>query len=87
MDYLEQSFSVKFEYRVYFTSGFFQRSNELLDGFFKKGLVADTKQKVFFVVDQGVSDAFPELVESIKDYFKQYPSVRLAGEPLVIPGG
>jgi 3-dehydroquinate synthase len=34
-----------------------------------------------------VSDAFPELVESIKDYFKQYPSVRLAGEPLVIPGG
>jgi 3-dehydroquinate synthase len=98
MDYLEQSFSVKFEYKVYFTSGLFEPGNILLDEFLKKGAVPGIHQKIFFVIDQGVADAHPGLPEKITAWFRhqadRLPSstlalhpVELAGAFLLIPGG
>lgn len=87
MDYLAQSFSVHFEYRVYFTAGIFDADNETLYSFLKERTVPETIQKILFVIDQGVSDTHPRLQEDISRYFKRYPVVQLAEELLIVPGG
>jgi 3-dehydroquinate synthase len=87
MDYLEQSFSVKFEYRVYFTSGLFQDHNTILSQFLCERTVAGTNQKILFVIDKGVSDAHPSLSADIRQYFSKYDTVGLAGDLLIVPGG
>lgn len=46
------------------------------------------KAKAFFVVDSGVADAFPNLLNDITDYAKAYENkFLLNSEPLVVPGG
>lgn len=87
MDYLEQSFSVKFEYRVHFTSGLFQDHNTILSQFLRERTVAGTNQKILFVIDKGVSDAHPSLCADIRQYFSKYDNVALAGDLLIVPGG
>jgi 3-dehydroquinate synthase len=81
MRYLQQSFDVKFEYKVFFSSGLFEPSNTLLNDFLKGD---DIVRKIFFVVDGGIGD---ELQQKIKNYFKIYQSVELIPEILVLPGG
>ncbi len=87
MDYLEQSFNVKFEYRVHFTSGLFQDTNPLLGEFLRGRTVAGTRQKILFVIDAGVSDAHPSLEKSIRRYFSRHEAVGLVDKMLIIPGG
>jgi 3-dehydroquinate synthase len=87
MDYLAQSFSVRFEYRVYFTSGVFEEDNSVLHSFLKERLVPETVQKILFVIDQGVSDKHPRLQQDIAGYFNRHPEVQLVRELLLIPGG
>ncbi len=87
MDYLAQSFSVRFEYRVYFTETVFDADNEVLYAFLKERQVPETVQKILFVIDQGVSDKHPRLLDDINNYFKRYPIVHPVKELLVIPGG
>ncbi len=87
MDYLQQSFDIKFEYRVHFTSGLFDISNTLLKNFFNTHKIKGIDQKIFFVADEKVVNAHPDLVEEINNYFKAFPVVSIAGEVLVLPGG
>ena len=87
MDYLAQSFSVRFEYRVYFTSGIFDEDNGVLYSFLKERLVPETVQKMLFVMDQGVAEKHPRLQHDISGYFNQYPNVQPVKELLMIPGG
>ena len=86
MSYLEQSFSVKFEYRIFFTSSLFNVNNTTLSDFFK-GKTSEGLRKLLFVVDQGVVDTHPALLTEVKDYFKQYPDVQLISDILIVPGG
>lgn len=86
MDYLQQSFSVKFEYRIYFTESLFQSGNPLFNQFLEKGLMPGVRQKIFFVIDQNVSHAHPQLLTAITAYMEAHPAVQLAGM-LLIPGG
>ncbi|MDP4212478.1 MAG: 3-dehydroquinate synthase [Bacteroidota bacterium] len=87
MDYLAQSFSVRFEYRVYFTTGIFEADNESLSSFLKERSVPEAVQKILFVIDQGVSDKHPRLQQGISQYFKRHPGVEVVKELLIIPGG
>ena len=87
MDYLAQSFSVRFEYRVYFTSGIFDEDNGVLYSFLKERLVPETVQKILFVMDQGVAEKHPGLQHDINGYFSHYPDVQPVKELLMIPGG
>ena len=81
MNYLQQSFHVKFEYKVFFSSRLFEPSNTLLNDFLKgDGIV----RKIIFVVDGGIDD---ELQQKIKNYFKIHQAVELIPEILVLPGG
>lgn len=81
MNYLQQSFHVKFEYKVFFSSGLFEPSNTLLNDFLKGDVIV---RKIFFVVDGGIGD---ELQQKIKNYFKIHQAVELIPEILVLPGG
>lgn len=81
MKYLQQSFQVKFEYKVFFTSGLFSPSNTLLNDFLKgPGII----RKILFVVDEGVGI---EVVQQLKEYFKLHHAVQLVPEIVIVPGG
>lgn len=86
MSHLKQSFSVKFEYNVYFTSSLFDTGNTTLSSFFKSR-PSDALKKIYFVIDQGVADAHPGLKANIKTYFTSHADVELIGEILIVPGG
>ncbi|MEO8773779.1 MAG: 3-dehydroquinate synthase, partial [Gelidibacter sp.] len=84
---LEQSFSVKFNYKVYFTSGLFQLSNKSFENFLTEHIEPGTSQKILFIIDDGVLKMHPQLANQIKDYFKINDSVTLVQNLLIIPGG
>lgn len=44
-------------------------------------------RKIFFVLDEGVTNHHPQLKDAIKTYFQQHNEVQLIPEILVVPGG
>lgn len=87
MDHLQQEFSVRFSYPVFFTSDLFATTNSLFADFFNAS-AATIRRKLLFIIDSGVVDAHPQLTKSIRSYVAQHlPSLDLIDELLVIPGG
>ncbi|WP_373520365.1 3-dehydroquinate synthase [Aquiflexum sp.] len=81
---IEQTFAVPFRYQVCFLEGIFDTTNPLLANFLDNG----NKAKAFFVVDNGVSNAFPNLLNDIRTYADAYQEkFLLIAEPLVVQGG
>lgn len=81
---LQQSFSVSFTYPVCFTENLFSAENPVFVNVLEKG----KKAKTFFVIDSGVAEAFPGLVEDIKLYASHHKdNFFLCAEPLMVPGG
>jgi len=87
MNYLGQSFNVQFDYRVYFTTGIFNTSNSDFDFFLKERSSPSTRQKILFVIDDGVIHTHPQLVNQIQSYFKKNLTVSLVEDIIIIPGG
>ena len=87
MEHLQQSFSVKFEYKVYFSSGLFDTSNKLFSDFLNNTGSPDIPRKILFVLDQGVVDAGTDIIAQLRNYFATNKSVQLIQEFLIIPGG
>ncbi|MEJ7779200.1 MAG: 3-dehydroquinate synthase [Daejeonella sp.] len=87
MEYLQQSFTVKFEYNVYFTSGLFNISNSLFNDFLADTGAVEIPRKILFVVDQGLVSAGNDVVREVTDYFKVYDTVQLIPEFIFVPGG
>jgi 3-dehydroquinate synthase len=85
-NYIKQSFSVSFEYKVFFTSSLFASSNNLFSDFLKDN-IEDSAQKILFVIDDGVVANHPQLINQITNYFKEYNSIELIKDILIIPGG
>lgn len=86
MEYIQQTFSVRFEYKVYFTENLFQTGNSALSEFFTANQ-SGTKKKILFVVDSGVADHHPLLQQQISAYFKNVKEIDLVPEILIIAGG
>lgn len=86
MNYLQQTFNVKFEYKVFFTEHLFAQENKLFSRFLSDGR-NDTIKKILFVIDEGVARHHPNLKEQIIKYFSDISSVKLIEDILVIPGG
>lgn len=81
---IEQKFSVPFHYRIFFTENSLSRENELLADLLSKGKIC----RAFFVVDEGVVKAQPDILEKIHKYSAAHSDkYMLCGEPLVVPGG
>ena len=86
MDYLEQSFNIRYHYKIFFTEGLFDSDNLLLADFFN-GESSAAQKKVLFVLDAGLVDANPALETAITAYFQVHRAVELVSEILIGPGG
>ncbi len=87
MEFLEQSFKVHFDYRVYFTSNIFDAFNKDFNSFLNERSLPSTLQKILFVIDEGVLNKHPELHDQIRSYFHNDVSVSVVKDFIVIPGG
>ncbi|RAJ10762.1 3-dehydroquinate synthase [Chitinophaga skermanii] len=87
MSHIQQSFSVKFEYNVFFTEHLFNSTNPLFAQFLTDHAGQETRKKLLFVLDEGVKNAHPELDKQIGEYCEQLPGFELMEEILVLPGG
>jgi 3-dehydroquinate synthase len=87
MEHLSQSFSVRFNYEVYFTAGIFNQTNTLFNDFLLGSGASASFRKILFVADSGVIDAHPKLIDDIKNYFSLYNTVQLVPNILIVPGG
>ena len=81
---LEQTFSVPFRYPVAFTENLFDPQNQILANVLRGERVA----KVLFVIDSGVADTHPQLIQQVKIYAESYKSIfSIAADPIVVIGG
>ena len=87
MDFLQQDFTVTFQYRVFFTEQLFNANNFVFGDFLKAAHQSGVKKKILFVVDQGVASAHPQLINEIDKYFSIFQEVELVAEKILIPGG
>lgn len=87
MNYLEQRFSVQFNYKVFFTSDLFAESNRLLDNFLAERKENGALAKILFVLDEGLVKANPSLQQKIRNYFRSINSFQLVPDLIVVPGG
>ena len=87
MHSIDQSISVGFKYAVHFTTGVFDVANALLKQTLRSAQ-ADQTERVLFVIDDGVANHHPQLVDSIAEYCKQHKLNRAVdGPPILVPGG
>lgn len=84
MDTIEQSFEVRYRYRVHLTEDALAPENDLL----ARTLSADHghRPRVLFAIDGGVLAAHPDLVARVHAYALSH-GLDLADTPLVLPGG
>jgi 3-dehydroquinate synthase len=85
-NYLQQSFQVHFEYKVFFTEKLFETTNPV----FRDYLVSqqtDNRKKLLFVLDQGVVDQHPGLPRQIINYLSELSSFSLVENMLFVAGG
>jgi len=87
MEYLQQTFSVKFEYKVFFTSGLFDLSNTCINDFLLDNATTESVKKILFVVDKDVMKATPELADKIRRYFSIHKGAQLIPDLILVPGG
>ena len=87
MNYLQQSFTIKFEYKVFFTSGLFSPVNPLFNDFLNGISTGNNSRKILFVIDQGFIDAGNDVITEIRAYFKVHHAVELVPEIIMVPGG
>ena len=83
---IKQSFQVQYDYQLYFTSGLFALDNLLF-----ANLIADYKDfepvKLLFVLDDGVKNHHPALINQIEAYCKKNQQTIKYTNTLVLPGG
>lgn len=84
MHTIEQSFEVRYRYRVHLTEDALAPENDLLT----RTLVADHDKppRVLVAIDRGVLAADPGLVARVHAYARAH-TLELAGAPLELPGG
>ena len=87
MDLLRQVFDIRFQYNVYFTTNLFHEENDVFRSFLREGKRGGVVRKILFVLDNGVAEHHPTLVQDIKKYFSSEPEVRLVEEVILLPGG
>jgi 3-dehydroquinate synthase len=87
MDFLQQSFSVRFDYKVFFTTHLFSRDNPAFLKFLETQKKPDTIPKIFFVLDEQVVAHHPDLINQVRSYFNASSSFALVGDMLILPGG
>ncbi len=83
---IKQDFSINFQYDILFTRNLFDTSNPLLREQLQHAS-PNKKIRVALVVDKGVVDCTPGLLEKAEQYILQSQPLELAAAPLVVVGG
>jgi 3-dehydroquinate synthase len=87
MESIRQVFNIRFEYNVYFTTDLFQEKNDVFRSFLREAKNSGESKKILFVLDNGVIEQHPNLVQQIKTYLGKEPGIRLVDEMVILPGG
>ena len=88
MEFLQQSFTIRFDYKVFFTHHLFDRKNELLRTFFQPGSEHQSVvPKVLLIIDEGFLRFHQNLLGEVREYFASMRSVRLVDQIVYLPGG
>ncbi len=85
-EFINQSFTVTYQYQVHFTTDLFSTTNPLLSRFFvdhSTGIVP----KVLVVIDEGVLRHHNDLINQIKAYCRGIPNISLIDDLMVVHGG
>lgn len=81
-----QSFSVDFQYPVFFTHNVFSENTDQLLSLIPTA--GSSPVNVMVVVDSGVADAFPALINRVSHWFDSHSEyVHLVRPPEIVPGG
>lgn len=81
---IEQTFAVPYTYPVIFSENIFDVGDTTLAELLDNGKGG----KAFFVLDSGVHDTHPHLIDQIKSYADTHQKkFKLCAEPLIVPGG
>lgn len=83
---IDQSFQVSYNYKLYFTEHLFHVENPLFSGILASYQPGEAT-KVLFVIDAGVSQNHPELLDKITSYCTNYKKIIQFQGSMVVPGG
>ena len=86
MHTIDQTVNVTFHYPVHFTEGLFAEDNPLLTNTLVPYPGEEVK-RVLFVVDEGVADHHPALLDDIRNYCEAWGELELAAPPIIVQGG
>ena len=86
MEFLQQSFTVSYQYKVFFTEHLFYPSNTAFAQFLQELQTEGLQKKILFVIDAAVTEHHPQLQQQIIHYFENIPAVSLAAI-LTVAGG
>ena len=87
MEFLRQVFNIRFEYKVFFTTGLFDAKNQVFHSFLKESTEPGVVRKILFVIDNGLMEHHPDLAQQISAYFAGQPDAHLVEEMIILPGG
>lgn len=87
MRFIQQSFHVDFEYKIQFTEDLFNKENAIFKKLLQVENPARIKRKLLFVADAKVLQHFPNLWQSIIQYFEGNEYVDCIKEIIEVPGG
>lgn len=83
---IRQSFSVQYEYQLFFTQGLFQIGNSILLDVLKS-YKKEAPIKLLFIIDNGVSEAHPELANQIRRYCDLNSNHLIHTQSILVDGG
>lgn len=83
---IAQSFSIKYQYKLYFTESLFDQDNELFRDIIYS-YNSDKAVKLFFVIDEGVHHCHPGLLTTIQEYCRFNQHILDYRGHQIVPGG
>jgi 3-dehydroquinate synthase len=87
MSYIQQSFKVQFEFKVFFTEKIFDPSNTCFAEFLGARAEEGTRKKLLFIVDDGVTKHHDQLQSQITAYCSGLDNFELVEDIIIVPGG
>ncbi|UPK69623.1 3-dehydroquinate synthase [Chitinophaga filiformis] len=87
MQSIQQTFSVDYSYKVFFTRYLFNPSNPEFRNYLASQVTQGLTKKLLFILDDGVARAHPALATEIAAYLQQIEGFKIAGDVILVPGG
>jgi 3-dehydroquinate synthase len=87
MSVIQQAFQVPYSFNIVFTKNLFSSDNKEFINFLSNFGDTSFQKKILFLIDEGVAEKHPYLIDSIKLYFQGQSQVSLVNEILILPGG